>query len=154
MWRILQSLLIVVPSLFAEDNPHCKQVGGAILTNFIDSTETLGTATGDLRGALGVTVLSVTPGPNGSAVFHNHHHWVTESGDTIFFADADAAAYPTPAGIFGTAYTNPGVKITGGTGRFAGASGLLAIYGAVDLTHGQIILRYSGQVCLKPVPAP
>ena len=153
MRRILLSLLIVVPSLFAQNTPDCKQVGGAILTNFIDPTTTLGTATGDLRGGLGVSVLNVTQGPNGSAVFHNHHHWVTESGDTIFFADADAAAYPTPAGIFGTKYTN-GAQITGGTGRFAGASGNLAIYGAVDLAQGQIILRYSGQVCFKPVPTP
>jgi len=153
MRRILLSFLIVAPSLFAEDTPHCKQVGGAILTNFIGPTTTLGTATGDLRGGLGVNVLNVTPGPNGSAVFHNHHQWVTESGDTIFFADADARAYPTPAGVFGTAYTN-GVQITGGTGRFAGASGKLAIYGAVDLTQGQIILRYSGQVCFKSGPTP
>ena len=153
MRRILLSLLIVAPSLFAQETPHCTQVGGAILTNFIDPTTTLGTVTGDLRGGLGVSVLNVTPGPNGSAIFHNHHHWVTESGDTIFFADADAAAYPTPAGVFGTAYTN-GAQIIGGTGRFVGASGKLALYGAVDLTHGQIILRYSGQVCLKPVPTP
>jgi hypothetical protein len=40
-----------------------------------------------------------------------------------------------------------GVIITGGTGRFAGASGTLAVFGAIDLNHGQLILRYQGEVC-------
>jgi len=44
----------------------------------------LRTATGDLKGGLGVTVLSLSLGPGGTVLFHNHHHWVTEAGDTIF----------------------------------------------------------------------
>jgi hypothetical protein len=73
------------------DNPHCRQMGGGILTNFLNPSQCLptsgssvnlctdGTATGDLRGAVGVQVL----GTSGN-VYHNQHHWVTESGDTIF----------------------------------------------------------------------
>ena len=119
------------------------------MTNFLDQTTTLGTATGDLRGGLGVNVLSVTPGANGSVVFHNHHHWVTEAGDTIFFADADATAFPSGvSGLFAASYAN-GINITGGTGRFAGATGKLAtVFGAVNLGQGQIVLRYQGQVCI------
>jgi hypothetical protein len=76
---------------FAAGGVHCQDIGGGILTNFLDPSQCLptsgssvglctdGTAIGDLRGAVGVQVLAV----NGN-VFHNHHHWVTDSGDTIF----------------------------------------------------------------------
>ena len=150
MRATLLSVLMIAPCVFAQGGVTCKQVGGAVLTNFIDPTTTLGTATGDLRGGLGVDVLNIAPGAYGSTVFHNHHHWVTESGDTILLADAYATAYPTPiSGLFAASYTG-GVQITGGTGRFAGAFGTLTIFGAVNLGQGQIILRYAGQVCLHP----
>ena len=32
--------------------PHCTPVGGSVMTNFITPDTTLGTATGDLRGAV------------------------------------------------------------------------------------------------------
>jgi hypothetical protein len=145
---IVSMFLAAVPALFAGD-PHCKQVGGAISTNFLDPGTTLGTATGDLKGALGVTVLSEAAGPNGSIVFHNQHHWVTESGDTLSLEDTDAAALPTSIPAFvAISYTRP-VMVTGGTGRFAGAKGALTIWGAADLGRQQIVLRYEGQIC-KP----
>jgi hypothetical protein len=151
MRATLLSCLMIAPCLFAQGGAsNCKDVGGAILTNFIDQTTTLGTATGDLAGGLGVDVLGVTSGANGSTVFHNHHHWVTVPGDTIFLADADATAYPTPVqGLYGASYNN-GVQITGGTGRFANAIGTLTVFGAVNLGQGQIVLRYAGQVCFQP----
>jgi hypothetical protein len=51
---------------------NCRQVGGGILTNFLDPSECLptsgssvnlctdGTATGDLKGAVGVQVVGIT----------------------------------------------------------------------------------------------
>ena len=80
---------------------------------------------------------------------HNHHHWVTEAGDTILFDDADATLFPTPVpGLYAGSYVN-GIKIIGGTGRFENATGnLTSTYGAADLTKGQVILRYQGHVCL------
>lgn len=150
MRKALMSVLMIAPCLLAAGGATCKQVGGAVLTNFIDQATTLGTATGDLRGGLSVSVLSTAAGANGSTVFHNRHRWVTEGGDTILFADADATAYPTPiAGLYAASYNN-GVQITGGTGRFAGASGTLSVFGSVNLSQGQVILRYAGQVCFPP----
>jgi hypothetical protein len=151
MRKICVLFLTVTPWLFAQNDAsghYCKAVGGSILTNFISQTETLGTATGDLKGGLGVTVLSVTQGPNGTTILHNHHHWVTEAGDTIFFDDADATLFPSPvSGLFAASYLK-GVKLLGGTGRFENATGnLTSTYGAVDLPKGQVILRYAGQVC-------
>lgn len=150
MRKSLMIFVMMAPALLAEGGANCRDVGGAVLTNFLDQTTTLGTATGDLKGGLGVTVLNVSPGPGGTVVFHNHHHWVTETGDTILFNDADATAFTTGIpGLYAVSYTN-GVTITGGTGRFAGATGKIAWFGAVDLNKQQVILRYEGQICFHP----
>jgi hypothetical protein len=94
-----------------------------------------------------VDALSINPGPNGTTVYHVQHHWVTESGDTIFLKDAELTTFPPSiSGLVALKYID-GVTITGGTGRFAGASGTLAVFGAIDLNHGQLILRYQGEVC-------
>ncbi len=153
MHKLCVLTLIITPCLFAQDSAsgrHCKAVGGGIVTNFIDPSDTLGTATGDFKGGLGVHVNSVTAGPNGTTILHNHHHWVTEAGDTILFDDADATLFPTPiSGLYAGSYIN-GVKIIGGTGRFENATGnLTSTYGAVDLPKGQVVLRYEGHVCLS-----
>jgi hypothetical protein len=140
---VVLAMFMVVPCLVAED-PHCKQVGGAISTNFLDASTTLGTATGDLKGGIGVSIASISDGP----VFHNQHQWVTESGDTLFLEEADAAGLPTAdPSLLGIRYKN-GVRITGGTGNFANARGSLAIWGAADMARREIVLRYEGQVCL------
>ena len=155
MRTTLLPFLTIVPCLFAQGGANCQPVGGGVLTNFVESTTTLGSATGDLRGGLGVDVLSVTQGTGGSpTVFHVHHHWVTESGDTISLADAVFTAYPIAAipGLYAVSY-NSGIQVTGGTGRFEGASGLISAYGAVNLNLAQATLRYAGQVCFKPVIA-
>ena len=158
MRKIWIAFLMMAPCLFAQGDEHnCRKVSGGIVTNFLNESgtvsgtsfanETLGTATGDLKGSLGVHVLSLQPGPNGTTIFHNHHHWVTEAGDTIFLADAYATAYPSGIpGLFAATYPN-GVTITGGTGRFAGASGNIASWGAVDQNTGRIVLRYQGTFC-------
>jgi hypothetical protein len=154
MPKIWIAFLMMAPCLFAQGSEkNCKEVGGAVLTNFLPTPEqgtkgtTLGTATGDLRGGLGVDVLTIKPGPNGTTVYHVQHHWVTETGDTIFLKDAELTTFPTSiSGLVALRYID-GVTITGGTGRFAEASGTLAVFGAIDLNHGQLILRYQGEIC-------
>jgi hypothetical protein len=57
----------------------CTHVGGAIITNFgaIDQNTTMGTATGNLRGAVSGTILGTPqPGAENTLVFHVQHHWV------------------------------------------------------------------------------
>jgi hypothetical protein len=140
-----------VPGL--ADNPHCRHVGGGILTNILDTktcgggTCTDGTATGDLRGAVGVAVLTDT-----GNVLTNHHHWVTESGDTITFEDADLTLLANVKGQYLGSYVQ-GITITGGTGGFEGASGNLnSVFGAIDFNKHQLTLRYEGTVCFKSEP--
>jgi hypothetical protein len=125
--------------------PQCHAVGGTVMTDFISDTTTLGTATGDLRG--GVSATLVDQAPEGDAVvFFVQHHWVTDAGDVILSDVARATAKPVGPGLF--AIVSYPVKITGGTGRFAGATGRLDNIGELDATTGRTIFRYHGDVCL------
>jgi hypothetical protein len=140
------------------DAGRCRHVGGGILTNFLQTGDcgssplglcTDGPATGDFRGAVGVAVLTMT-----GNVLHNHHHWVTDSGDTIFFKDADLTLLPTSiSGLFAGDYLS-GIHITGGTGGFEGATGKISAFGAVDENKGELTLRYKGTVCFELVTPP
>jgi len=126
---------------------RCMSVGGSIITNFggVDANTTLGPATGDLRGAVAATLTEPpSPGPSGTILFHVQHHWVTESGDNIYFDPAVATTVPLSQTRF--AFVSYPARIIGGTGRFAGATGDLTNIGEADLQAGTAI-RYSGQVC-------
>jgi len=125
---------------------HCLPVGGTVMTNFgaIDANTTMGIATGDLRGAVSGTLLGPPQLVSGTVVFHVQHHWVTESGDMLTFDPAVAATAPISQTLFAV-ITYP-VHVTGGTGKFAGATGDITNIGEVDLTAGTVF-RYSGQVC-------
>jgi len=131
-------------------NPHCAQVGGAILTNLggfgaIDgSPTTLGVATGDLKGALGVQVVSASPDFTSITV---QHHWVTDDGETLNFDQATVHGTYVGPGLL--AVTEYNVHLSGGTGRFSNATGDLSSIGEVDFSTGHTILRYSGTVCFR-----
>jgi hypothetical protein len=142
------------PAARPDSDRHCVPIGGTVMTNFgaIDASTTMGTATGDLRGAVSGTLLGAPqPGAGGTLIFHVQHHWVTETGDTLFFDPATATTAPLPHGLFAI-LTYP-VHLTGGTGKFAGATGELTNIGEVslpnapDITGGTTIFRYTGQVC-------
>ena len=129
-------------------NPHCTTVGGAIVTNLggfgvIDGRPTtLGVATGDLKGALGVQIMSAAPD---FTIITVQHHWVTDDGETLNFDQATLhGAYVSPTLLAVTEYK---VHLSGGTGRFANATGNLSSIGEVDFGTGHTILRYSGTVC-------
>jgi hypothetical protein len=144
------------------DAGHCRHVGGGILTNVLQPADckssplglcTDGVATGDLNGSVGVAVLSEN-GTGAGSFLHNHHHWVTASGDTITFQDADLYLLADVNNQFLGNYLH-GITITGGTGAFEGASGFLdSVFGAIDFNKGQLTLRYAGTVCFSTVKEP
>jgi stage V sporulation protein SpoVS len=137
------------PAISASDNVdhNCVPVGGMIMTNLggFGPNTTLGTVTGDLRGAVGVNIVSISPGAGNTTLFAVQHHWVTESGDTLSLDPATATTTQVAPGLF--AIVNYPVHLSGGTGKFAGATGDLSSIGEVDSNAGQLVLRYRGQVC-------
>jgi len=135
--------------------PHCVKMGGAFVTNFIAPDQTAGTATGDLKGALGVKVLATVSGSigNGKPVtLKVQHFWVTETGDTLFFQVAELTAYPGTSPSQPLVYSfvyEQGGNLTGGTGKFDGATGHFKFWGGLDLDAGEVVGRYAGTVCFK-----
>jgi hypothetical protein len=127
--------------------PHCTPVGGSVMTNFITGATTLGTATGDLGGAVSASLLGITTAADGTVVFSIQHHWTTDAGDTLEIALAHAKAKEVAPGLY--AILSYPVSISGGTGRFGGASGTVSNIGAVDLNTQRTIFRYQGEVCFK-----
>ena len=145
----------IAASLFSAaagaQSKSCHPVGGMLMTDLgaIDANTTMGVATGDLKGAVGATILNIDAQNGGATlVFTVQHHWVTESGDLLLFDQAQATAEQ----VGGAQSTLYGVvsyltHLKGGTGRFAGATGDFTNIGEADLATGQLVFRYSGTVC-------
>jgi hypothetical protein len=129
-------------------NPHCSQIGGMILTNVggfgtIDGQlTTLGVATGDLSGALGVQIVSASPDFTTITV---QHHWVTSEGETLNFDQATLKGTWVSPTILAVVSYKP--RLSGGTGRFANATADTSIIGELDFSTGHVVLRYTGALC-------
>ena len=133
-----------------EVKSQCAVVGGMIKTNFISEDTTLGDVTGDLKGSVSAAIVEVTPGEGGRLNFLVRHRWVIEAGDVILSEPSPAVAIPLgphAPGVYGVTYE--GMKLGGGTGRFEGSAGELKIIGAADLTRGETVFRYQGEICFK-----
>ena len=144
---ILAAVIVFVAAA-AGQTKHCTPAGGMLMTNLgaVDPATTMGTATGDLKGAVGATILS-TEGSGNTLILHVQHHWVTESGETLVFDPATATTTQVAPGLYAIV-TYP-VHLKGGTGKFAGATGSFTSIGEADLGTGQIVLSYTGQICLS-----
>ena len=160
MRKIWIPFLMMASCLFAQgDEKNCQEVSGGIVTNFLDEKGTVngknfvatthGTVTGDLTGAVGVYIFSITAGQNNGVIVKVHHHWVTEAGDTIFLEDATANAFQVGAftGVYAVGDDSYTGNIIGGTGRFAGVTGNLSFIGVLDTNQGKVVLRYFGKIC-------
>jgi len=143
-------LLAVFTTKGFAGNPHCTDLGGAILTNVggfgqVDgSPTTMGVATGDLKGAIGIQIVSASPDFTSITV---QHHWVTENGETLNFGQATLHGTFVAPGLL--AVTDYNASLSGGTGRFANATGTTSYIGEIDFNTGHVVLRYSGSVCFS-----
>jgi hypothetical protein len=145
------NLIRPTPVAFA-DSPKCVPVGGALMTNIgaiavpSPGGTNLGPVFGDLAGSVAATIL----GENANGSYNVQHYWVTAAGDTITFAVA--VLYPTYpiAGndaIVAVPWGHYSSTITGGTGKFEGATGSLNYFGMADFSQNTLVLRYRGEVC-------
>jgi len=155
---LLTPALLLVALSFASAGSHpsasrgwsnpdrtCVPVGGTIITNLgalapDEPHTTLGPVTGDLAA----TVRSGPDPSKGAFLFTVQHHWVTTSGDTIHFDVATAKTAQVSPTRF--AILDYPFHITGGTGKFDGATGDLDAIGEFDFNVG-VSLRYFGKVC-------
>ncbi len=150
--RTLASVLSVLLALTAaatSQSKKCTPIGGVILTNLgvPDANSTMGYATGDLKGAVGVSILSTQASGN-TLVLNVQHHWVSESGDIISLDPATATTTQVAPGLYAIV-TYPFHINGNGTGKFAGVSGDGTGIGEVDLVNGRLGLRYTGTLCAK-----
>ena len=141
-------LALLASGATAQSAKHqlCQPVGGMLMTNLgaVDQATTMGTATGDLKGAVGATVLSTEVVGN-NLVFHVQHHWVTEAGETLAFDPATATTTQVAPGLY--AIVSYPAHLSGGTGKYANASGDFTTIGEADLNTGELVFRYRGTVC-------
>jgi len=140
------ALLISGTAAQSAKHQFCQPVGGMLMTNLgaVDQATTMGPATGDLKGAVGATILSTEVNGN-TLVLHVQHHWVTDAGDTLAIDPADATTTQVSPGLYAVV-TYP-VRLRGGTGRYVHATGDFTNIGEANLVTGQIVLRYTGHIC-------
>ena len=139
------SAMLCCASVWAE--LKCHEVAGGITTNFVDSSDTLGSATGDLAGGLGVHVFNQQQGSGGTILLTVHHHWVTATGELVpRSGDRDAVPNPCPRPLRRqlSGWSQP-QRVRHRTLRRRIRQYLCL--GAVDLGKGEVVLRYSGSVC-------
>lgn len=142
------SLVCALPVL-ADSTRVCHDVGGSFMTNLgtVNQYTTLGTVTGDLRGAVAATIVSVSANPDGTTTFVVQHHVVTDDGETLYFDQATALTRPLSQTLY--AVLSYPVHISGGTGKYAHATGDFSNIGEVDLATGRAIFRYTGNICMN-----
>ena len=125
----------------------CENVSTTALVHFTSPSTGTGTISGDLNGAISVVVGEGAPsGADGHGALHySLAHTITTADGTILTRDEGAfGAIGAP-----TLYkANVRYTIVGGTGSYAGATGMLRSHGFVDFGAGTITLRIAGRVCV------
>jgi len=145
---LLTIALVAILPICAQSGP-CVPVGGVLITNIgaIGGVYNLGPVFGDLQGSVAANIVSST-----STTYTLQHYWVTTSGDTILFKPAVLTpTYPVPSNmnIVAVPWGNYISAISGGTGKYTGATGSISYFGMADFTKNTLVLRYSGTVCYQ-----
>jgi len=152
---LLTVALVASLPIYAVSESKCRDVAGVLMTDIDAITPgniNLGPAFGDLGGAVSAQIV----GQNSDGTFNVQHYWVTSSGDTILMKVAILhPTYPVFHGLFldrtivAVPWGNYSSDISGGTGKFDGATGTINYFGMADFTKNTLVLRYSGTVCYK-----
>jgi hypothetical protein len=131
--------------------PDCDDVRGTfVFTSFAFTGPTTaagaGTLRGDLSGTFAAQYFDIAPQAGGVITMHAHHT-ITRRRGTIMTSD-EIRLLPDPD----PAWARPSsrLEVTGGTGAYEGATGLILTAGRVNLNvvppAGSV--RYSGRLCV------
>ena len=152
---VLFAIALAVTLPVCAQSGQCQPVGGVLMTNIgaiTDGGINLGPVFGDLAGSVAAKILSANP----DGTFTVQHYWVTAAGDTILLKQAILIpTYPVftamvnNKSIVAVPWGNYISDISGGTGKFEGATGSLSYFGMADFVKNTLVLRYSGTVCFK-----
>ena len=145
------------PTMSAKD--LCSKVSGKGVMTVVPSPNDplgriAGTTTGTLKAAATAFFLSLAPNPDGSLHATSDSVWVLGPQDVLRLA-GDATLTPVADGPIGTVSDVETLTVTGGSGRYAGATGMLSItgigYNAFGPNAGPgnsyFDLHYEGTVC-------
>jgi hypothetical protein len=154
----------LVVALFAAASPTlsgndlCHDVTGKAVWTLVPSADPLGRFVGPTKGTLKAAatgaLLSLAPNPDGSLHATSDNVWVVGSQDVIRFA-GDATFTPLAGEPIGTVSDSETLTVTGGSGRYAGATGTITVTGIGYNLFGPnagpgstyFDLRYAGTVC-------
>jgi hypothetical protein len=127
----------------------CNHVSGSfIFTSFQFTSATTavdaGTVTGDVSGTFVAQYFNLQQHGDGSAVM-DAHHTITTSGGSITTSDVIILRPDKNPAVV---RPNSRVDVTGGTGAYQNATGLLHTHGEVNLATLGGSIDFEGQVCV------
>lgn len=148
---VLIVIVLTMAALPAFAQRHrCEKVGGVLMTTINevpygpyapDAATNLGPVFGDLAGSVTATEVNTSP-------ITFQHQWVTTAGETIKFKPAILTPTPTDNSyVVAVKWGGYRSVISGGSGKFDGATGYLDYFGLADFQALTLVLRYKGELC-------
>lgn len=123
--------------------PRCHPVQGSIIERITGANTAAGKVTGDVSGDVSIVITALQQLPGGEVSFQAQCTMITANG-TLTTND-DAHLSPIDAPLY---RVNNHLRVSGGTGEYAAATGNLHTHGTVNFVPGGLVdLRYSGELC-------
>ena len=142
---VLTLLVFAAPVAARDQVPFKGRLDGvatvAPLTPPFVSVNIEGSGQATHLGNFEVSIPHVTNRSNGTAV--GSYLFTAANGDTL---TADFTSQVTPTDVPGVVSVAVTATITGGTGRFAGATGSFDAERIVDMAHGTVIESFDGTI--------
>jgi hypothetical protein len=145
---ILVGLLTLMAG--AETRPGCDRVRGTGNTIATGPTTFQGSSTikiGDQEDNSAVTTNLLGPPKvteDGTLLAHTSHTFVFDNGSSFTTFDNAVLSPTSTPGLYNL---NTRAEIIQGTGDYDDASGALSIHGTINFLNGEVVWRFTGEVC-------
>ena len=145
---ILLSLATLIAG--AQTRTGCDKVRGTGNTFATGPATFQGTATVNIGGQeYTATVTTNLLGPpkvtdDGTLLAHTSHTFVFSDGSTFTTFDNTVLSPTDAPGVYDL---NTRAEIIQGTGGYGGVSGSLSIHGTISFVSGEVVWRFTGQIC-------